>query len=61
LVIPLRGGMLWGEHVVKLKSVCFCDIKVFIKKFIFYLFFYFKLIFFYFLNYFDMLVLKIIF
>jgi len=43
------------------EPVCFCVLKVFIKKFIFYLFFYFKLIFFYFLNHFNMLVLKIIF
>jgi len=56
-----RGNVMGRARSQIKEHVCFCVLKVFIKKFIFYLFFYFKLIFFYFLNHFDMLVLKIIF
>jgi hypothetical protein len=57
-----KRGNVTGRSCSQIKEhVCFCVLKVFIKRFIFYLFFYFKLIFFYFLNHFDRLVLKIIF
>ena len=43
------------------KLVYFCVLKVFLKKNILFLFFYFKLIFLIFLDHFDVLILKIIF
>jgi hypothetical protein len=42
-----KRGNVTGRACSQIKEyVCFCVLKVFIKKFIFYLFFYFKLIFF---------------
>jgi hypothetical protein len=40
---------------------CFYILKMYLKKFKFFLFFYFKLVFFLFLDYFDALISKIIF
>jgi hypothetical protein len=49
------------QKVIKDEGIFVCVLKVFLKKLKNILFFYFKLIFFIFLDYFDVLISKIIF
>ena len=56
--VSVLGFAFLHFYLCSYDSVCFCILKIFMKKFNFC---YFKLIFFNVLDYFDMLILKIIF